>query len=223
MVQSSIRGLVLGGALGALALGSVTLGTAQAGEAHDRTSFAPTIRAEAAKAGLPFDIADAVMAVESGYDPTRIGGVGEIGLMQLRPATAAMLGFKGSTADLAKPEVNIHFGVTYLAEAWRRANGNVCRALMKYRAGHGEEAMTPLSVTYCQRAKTHLAAVGSAFAQGLVVPASTPGSLARATRQEPSGRALIGMSSDAFWAQHSARIRRLDAQVQRRWSRIAAR
>jgi ABC-type uncharacterized transport system substrate-binding protein len=30
---------------------------------------------------------------------------------------------------------------------------------MKYRAGHGEEQMTPLSVEYCRRAREHLAQV----------------------------------------------------------------
>ena len=94
------------------------------------------------KTGLPADIADAVVQVESNYNPRVIGGVGEIGLMQIRPQTAAMLGFRGSAEDLAKPEVNIHYGVTYLSKAWRLANGDLCRTLMKYRAGHGEEVMT---------------------------------------------------------------------------------
>ena len=78
------------------------------------------------------------MKIESAYDPTRIGGVGEIGLMQVRPQTAAMLGFSGCAGDLATPETNIHYGVKYLAGAWRRAGGDLCRTLMKYRAGHGD-------------------------------------------------------------------------------------
>ena len=45
----------------------------------------------------------------------RSAAVGEIGLMQVRPSTAAMLGFDGDTTELAKPEVNIRYGVTYLA------------------------------------------------------------------------------------------------------------
>jgi hypothetical protein len=96
--------------------------------------------------------------VESNYDPSVIGGVGEIGLMQIRPGTAAMLGFRGSTEELAKPEINIHYGVAYLSKAWRLANGDLCRTLMKYRAGHGQEVMTPRSVNYCNRARNHLAA-----------------------------------------------------------------
>ena len=82
-----------------------------------RQSYIELVRKEAEKNGLPPDIADAVAAIESGYDPSAIGDVGEVGLMQVRPETAAMLGFTGSTAELAQPEVNIHYGVAYLSEA----------------------------------------------------------------------------------------------------------
>jgi soluble lytic murein transglycosylase-like protein len=51
------------------------------------------IEKEAAQAGLSSDIAEAVMAVESGYNTNAIGGVGEIGLMQILPSTACRLGF----------------------------------------------------------------------------------------------------------------------------------
>src|SRR6202035_989586 len=60
-----------------------------------RKTYQALIKREAEKNGLPADIADSVAAIESGYDPGAIGGVGEIGLMQVRPETAAMLGFKG--------------------------------------------------------------------------------------------------------------------------------
>src|SRR4051794_28934549 len=89
-----------------------------------KETYRAIAKREADKAGLPPDIADAVMAIESGYDPTRVGGVGEIGLMQVRPTTAAMLGFQGTAAELALPETNIHYGVTYLAKAWQMAGGD---------------------------------------------------------------------------------------------------
>ena len=141
----------------------------------NRSAIRVLLEQEALRVNLPADIAEAVVRVESSFDPNTIGGVGEIGLMQVRPGTAAMLGFKGSPAELAKPEINIHYGVTYLGKAWRLANGDLCRALMKYRAGHGEEVMSPLSVTYCNRARSHLASLGSPFAllgaTGPVLPA----------------------------------------------------
>jgi hypothetical protein len=90
--------------------------------------------------------------VETGYTETALGNSGEIGLMQVMPGTAAALGFHGDLADLYRAETNIHYGVTYLARAWQASGGNACRALMKYRAGLGEEGFSPLSIQYCQRA-----------------------------------------------------------------------
>jgi hypothetical protein len=51
--------------------------------------------------------------------------------------------------------------VGYLAKAWRLADGDLCRALTKYRAGHGSDRMSALSIEYCRRARQHLAAVGA--------------------------------------------------------------
>jgi len=185
--------------------------------------FWALLEREARKRGLPPDIADAVAAIESGYDSSAVGGVGEIGLMQVRPSTAAMLGFDGDANELAKPEVNIRYGVTYLAQAWRLANGDLCRALMKYRAGHGEEVMTPLSVQYCGRARAHLASVGSAFADAASVPLVTdpilPGP--RAARRGP--RIRTGSVSAAFWAAHEARVRAITNRVHAKWRRMASR
>ncbi|MGH6936993.1 MAG: lytic transglycosylase domain-containing protein, partial [Methylocella sp.] len=157
---------------------------------------------EAAKNGLPADIADAVTAIESGYDPGAIGGVGEIGLMQVRPETAAMLGFKGDLAELARPDVNIHYGVTYLGQAWHLANGDLCRALMKYRAGHGEEIMSALSVTYCGRARAHLAAAGSPFAAAISVPFVFDPALPVTPAAKRGPRIRSVAVSRAFWAAH---------------------
>jgi hypothetical protein len=136
-----------------------------------------TIRREAEQVGLPPDVADAVVQVESAYDPGAVGGVGEVGLMQIRPTTAAMLGYSGTLAGLFEPETNIRYGVAYLGRAWQLADGDLCRALMKYRAGHGEERMTPLSVEYCRRVRIHLATIGSAIGAGadaLSATASVP-------------------------------------------------
>jgi soluble lytic murein transglycosylase-like protein len=125
-----------------------------------RSLYRALIEKEAAQSGLAPEIAEAVMAVESGFNPAVIGGAGEIGLMQILPSTARMLGFAGTLADLAAPATNIHYGVTYLAEAWRRAGGDLCTAVMKYRAGHGETRFSVLSVNYCIAVRSKLAARG---------------------------------------------------------------
>ena len=174
------------------------------------------------------------MRVESGYNAGAIGSVGEIGLMQVRPGTAAMLGFHGDAADLAKPEINIHYGVLYLGQAWRLADGDLCRALMKYRAGHGEEVMTPLSVAYCNRARGHLAALGSPFAtigaSNPVVPAfvavNPKPSLAFVSPTSVYAKFKQGTpaASRAFWAVKEARVRAITARLEAKWHRrVAAR
>lgn len=162
------------------------------------------------------------MKIESDYKADRIGGVGEIGLMQVRPTTAAMMGFQGSAADLADPATNIHYGAAYLGEAWRLAKGNVCRALMKYRAGHGNETMTPLSVNYCQRARVHLASIGSPLAATItpaemvaVAEASVPSEALRINGRPKTGQ--------AFWTAFQARIRKINSRIEAKWKRVAAR
>ena len=136
--------------------------------APTRARLLPMLQAEATRQGVPPALADAVAMVETGYTENAVGTSGEIGLMQVMPATAAMLGFAGSSTDLFKPETNIHFGVAYLARAWAASGGNVCRALMKYRAGVGQEGYSPLSIQYCQRASAWLSAQNSPLAPGAI-------------------------------------------------------
>ncbi len=197
---------------------------ADQGAAGSRQKFRALLRREAEKTGLPSDIADAVVAIESGYDPSVIGGVGEIGLMQVRPETAAMLGFRGDDVELALPETNIHYGVAYLAEAWRLAGGDLCRALMKYRAGHGEEQMSALSATYCGRARAHLAAIGSPFAAGASVPMIVDSPQIRVrTARRGAPRVRTEAVSRAFWAAHEARIAAITRRIEAKWRKVASR
>ena len=209
----------------------------------ERSRIRALIEQEALKTDLPADVAEAVVFVESSYDASTIGRVGEIGLMQVRPGTAAMLGFTGSTAELAKPEVNIHYGVIYLSQAWRLAGGDLCRALMKYRAGHGEEIMSPLSVTYCNRARSRLVAMGSPYggpgtwptgtaaspsktaAAETAAPAKTPSALESSRPTDVYAKYQQGTpaASRAFWAAHEARIRAITAGIESKWRKVASR
>src|SRR5918997_6745558 len=104
--------------------------------------------------------------------------------MQVRPETAAMLGHRGGITALFEPETNVRLGVMYLARAWQLADGDLCRALMKYRAGWGEERMTPLSVEYCRRVRSHLAAIGSPLAQGALPESTEPAAPFAARRSD---------------------------------------
>jgi uncharacterized membrane protein len=189
---------------------------AEAARPTSRTAYADLLAREAASRGLPPALADAVAFVESGYDAGAVGAVGELGLMQVRPATAAMLGHRGPAAELLDPATNVRFGVAYLAKAWRLAGGNLCRTLAKYRAGHGEERLTPRSVEYCRRARDRLAANGSPFA-------AAPGDAAMARPEDPRAPApkaravppAVALLAGRFWAAHVARIRAVETRTAR--------
>jgi len=192
----------------------------------DRSRFISIIRFHAKKNAMPTELAEAVAYIESGYNPEKIGGVGEIGLMQVRPETAAMLGFQGTTEELAAPETNIRYGVTYLAQAWRLAEGDLCRTLMKYRAGHGEEHMTPRSVEYCSRAKMYLARTKSALAanftaQDLIMHdfKALSATADRFKRLKLASFPKKFHTSEEFWAAHDAHIQLLTQRVHDKWER----
>ena len=234
--------LLLSSPLGAHAAdGEAELG---AGETpSSRAMIRKIIDRETASTNLPADIAEAVVFVESGYNSAVVGSVGEIGLMQVRPETAAMLGFRGSVAELAEPDINIHYGVLYLSQAWRLAGGDICRALMKYRAGHGEEAMTPRSQVYCNRARNRLVAMNSRALEAAVAtvpdpaprpmpttPAAAPAKPASALRIAVQPKAVYARyrqgtaaASRAYWAAQEARVSKIKARIEARWKRVASR
>jgi hypothetical protein len=160
--------------------------------------------------------------------------------MQVRPETAAMLGFRGNNAELAEPDINIHYGVLYLSRAWRLAGGDLCRALMKYRAGHDEESMTPRSQVYCHRARNRLVSMNStsvgnqAAAVQDVAPAPTPAPTVWKSAHDQKGPARpkdvyaryrqgTAVASRAYWAAQEARVRLIKARVEAKWKRVASR
>jgi soluble lytic murein transglycosylase-like protein len=139
---------------------------------------------EALAAGIPAEIATAVVTVESGGNPDLIGEAGEVGLMQVLPSTARMLGFNGMAHELAQPDINIRLSVRYLAAAWRLAGGDLCTTVMKYRAGHGESRFSYRSVDYCLKVRAILAARGYAVTGTVPLPTfgEAAGTGARRTR-----------------------------------------
>lgn len=82
-----------------------------------------SIIAEAAKHGLDPYFVMAVISGESSFNPVAIGPVGEIGMMQLRPATGEWMAKKikmkwSGEKTLRDPVANIKLGTAYLA--WLR-------------------------------------------------------------------------------------------------------
>ncbi|WP_309085275.1 transglycosylase SLT domain-containing protein [Chelativorans sp.] len=103
--------------------------------------------------GVPVSLAHAVVTLESNYRPKARGKAGEIGLMQIKPSTARMMGYSGSAQGLYEPETNIKYGMRYLGQAFKLGGGDTCSAILKYNAGHGAKRMNPISSAYCQKVK----------------------------------------------------------------------
>ena len=106
--------------------------------------------------GVPLSLAHAVITVESNYRPNSLGKAGEVGLMQIKPTTAELMGYSGSTAGLFDPETNIKYGMKYLGKAQRLGGGTTCGTILKYNAGHAAKRMNPISQDYCDKVKRHI-------------------------------------------------------------------
>ncbi len=124
------------------------------------TKYSAIVSRYAASYGVPVSLAHAVISVESNYRPNIVGSAGEIGLMQIKPATARMLGYTGSVAGLYNPDTNIKYGIKYLAMAQDLGGGSTCGTILKYNAGHAAKRMNPVSSAYCAKVKVQMAALG---------------------------------------------------------------
>lgn len=107
--------------------------------------------------GVPLSLAHAVISVESNYRSDARGSAGEIGLMQIKPATARMMGYNGSSKGLFDPDTNIRYGMKYLARAHELGGGDTCGTILRYNAGHAARRMNRVSAAYCSKVKRHLA------------------------------------------------------------------
>ncbi|MBY5623183.1 lytic transglycosylase domain-containing protein [Rhizobium leguminosarum] len=112
-------------------------------------SYSVLISKYAHEYDVPVALATAVIRIESNFNPNARGSHGEIGLMQIKPATARMMGYSGSAKGLFDPETNIKYGMKYLAAAHDLGGGETCNTILKYNAGHGATRMNPVSKSYC--------------------------------------------------------------------------
>lgn len=129
--------------------------------AGDSGQYSTIIERHAASNGVPVSLAKAVIMIESRFQPNQVGRAGEIGLMQIKPSTARMMGYSGSIKGLHDPETNIKYGMKYLAMARNLGDGTTCGTILKYNAGHGAKRMNPISAAYCGKVKVQLAALGA--------------------------------------------------------------
>jgi soluble lytic murein transglycosylase-like protein len=130
---------------------------ASVGKVAEGASYTTIVSHYAASYGVPESLAHAVISVESNYRPDLRGSAGEIGLMQIKPATARAMGYSGSASGLFNPETNIKYGMKYLGMAHQLSGGSTCGTILRYNAGHGAKRMNPVSAAYCVKVKARLA------------------------------------------------------------------
>lgn len=120
------------------------------------SAYDAIITRHAQKHGVPVSLARAVVRIESNFRPNARGRAGEIGLMQIKPATARMMGYSGSAKGLYDPETNIRWGMKYLAKAQQLGGGDTCGTILRYNAGHAAKRMNKVSAAYCAKVKRHM-------------------------------------------------------------------
>lgn len=94
-------------------------------------AFSREIRETAEHYGVSPALVEAVIRVESAFNPWAVSSKGAQGLMQLMPGTANALGVR----DSFNPRQNIEGGVRHLRYLLDRYPGNVQLALAAYNAG----------------------------------------------------------------------------------------
>ena len=93
------------------------------------------VNREAREHELPLEIINALISVESDWNPDALSPAGASGLMQLMPETAAQYGVP--EADLMDPEKNIRAGIQHLSYLYSLYDGDWQKVWAAYNAGEG--------------------------------------------------------------------------------------
>ena len=91
---------------------------------------------------VPVELVDAIIEVESGWNPYAVSSKGAVGLMQLMPETAYRFGVRNR---FVIPE-NIRGGVAYLAWLMQLFHGDLRLVVASYYAG--EQRIMPRKLAY---------------------------------------------------------------------------
>jgi soluble lytic murein transglycosylase-like protein len=118
----------------AFAAAAVLMGSAA--QAADAQAPLDTLIARyAQRHGIPEHLLRRLIAKESGTNPGAFNRR-YYGLMQITYMAARGMGYRGAPRGLLDPEINLTYGVPYLANAYRLADGDEARALQLYSSGY---------------------------------------------------------------------------------------
>ena len=85
--------------------------------------------------GIPAPLVHRVIMRESRYRANAYAS-GNYGLMQIKAGTARAMGYSGPASGLLDAETNLTYAVKYLAGAYRKAHGDLDRAVGYYARGY---------------------------------------------------------------------------------------
>ncbi|HRK25126.1 MAG TPA: lytic transglycosylase domain-containing protein [Beijerinckiaceae bacterium] len=122
-------------------------------------SIRPLIARHAAANNVPFALADAVVRIESRYNPAARNRA-NLGLTQISHQTARGIGYRGAAAGLLSAETNLVWGMKYLGMAYHMANGNICGTVMRYQSGLMATRMSGANRIYCGKVQAILGGKG---------------------------------------------------------------
>lgn len=127
----------------------------------ERATYAWLIRDAASRRALSPKLVEAIVRVESDFNPREVSNKGALGIMQVIPSTGARFGVHRH--ELFDPARNIAAGTAYLAWLRNRYRGDLDRMLAAYNAGEGAvdryDGVPPFPETreYVRRVRAELA------------------------------------------------------------------
>ena len=101
------------------------------------------IKSMAPSYGVPTWFALRIAKVESGYNPRARGQAGELGVFQMKCATARGIGYHGSCSGLLNASTGVRYGLKHLSIAVRSSRGNLKMAASKHNGGLGRRSLVP--------------------------------------------------------------------------------
>ena len=135
----------------------------------------PLLKDAAARYRVDYELLQALVAAESGFDAAAVSPKGAIGLMQVMPDTARRFGvdsdrWKSVEAKLADPKININLGTRYLRLLMDMFPGKLDLALASYNAGEGAVQRAGNKVPNFKETQNYVVTVGELYTALKPVP-----------------------------------------------------
>lgn len=154
------------------------------------------LRAAAARHEVDYELLQALIATESGFDAGAVSPKGAVGLMQVMPATATRFGVSADAKrsvekKLADPAVNVPTGTRYLRHLLDLFPERLDLALAAYNAGEGAVQRAGNQIPAYKETQNYVRTVMGLYAQ-LKPPAPEK------ARRAVSGRVRMELSGGAL-------------------------